>query len=29
MMNTIKDKLAGLHPEKIMDTIRKKVEGYL
>lgn len=29
MMNTIKDKLNGLHPEKIMDTIRKKVEGYL
>lgn len=29
MMATLKDKLMGLHPDNIKDTIRKKMEGYL
>jgi hypothetical protein len=29
MMATIKDKLEGLSPKRIKDTILKKVEGYL
>ena len=29
MMATLKDKLMGLHPKNIKDTIRKKMEGYL